>query len=184
MPNSEMPEAEAIERAKNGDDAGYEVLYRLHKRRVYSVCLRSTRSVPDAEDLTQEVFMLVYRRLSTFRGEASFGTWLYKVAINCVRMRLRENRPEVPLSVADPVGREYESRGCTLVLERAVLGQAIAKLSRSKRKVVLLHDVKGFTHREIAQCLGLAVSTSKSQLCRAHLLLRDVFGRSKRQSKR
>lgn len=182
MPNTEMPEAEAIERAKRGDDAGYEVLYRLHKRRVYSVCLRSTGSVPDAEDLTQEVFLLVYRRLSTFRGDASFGTWLYKIAINCVRMRFRESQPEVSLTVADPA-EEYGSRECTFAFERAVLGRALGNLSSSKRRVVLLHDVNGLTHREVADRLGLAISTSKSQLCRAHVLLREVFGRTTPKSK-
>lgn len=182
MPNTEMPEPEAIERAKHGDDAGYEALYRLHKRRVYSVCLRSTGSVPDAEDLTQEVFLLVYRRLSTFRGDASFGSWLYKIAINCVRMRFRDSRPEVSLSVVDPTG-EYGARECAFAFERAVLGRALGNLSSSKRRVVLLHDVNGLTHREVAECLGLAVSTCKSQLCRAHLLLRDEFGRAKPHSK-
>lgn len=182
MASTQMPEAEALERAKNGDNAGYEALYRLHRQRVYSVCLRSTGSVPDAEDLTQEVFLLVYRRLSTFRGDAAFGSWLYKIAINCVRMRFRDSRPEVSLGIVDP-GGEYGSGGRTSAFERAVLGRAIANLSTSRRRIVLLHDVKGLTHSEIAQCLGLAVSTCKSQLSRAHLLLRGAFGRAKQSAK-
>lgn len=171
-----MQEWEAIRRAKGGDDAGYEVLYRLHKRRVYLICLRSTRSVPDAEDLTQEVFLQVYRRLATFRGEAPFGSWLYKIAVNCSRMRFRRGRSEVSTGNTDAVEQEGGTRMSGLDLERALLGRAIAKLSRSKRRIVLLHDVEGLTHKEVARRLGLAVSTSKSQLSRAHLLLRKVFG--------
>lgn len=174
----EMAESEAIQRAMSGDESGYEALYHLHRRRIYSVCLRSAGNAPDAEDLTQEVFLQVYRRLSTFRGEAKFGSWLYRVAINCVRMRFRRSRPEVSLSVVDTTRREFGSQECAHPFERAVLGRAIGSLSSARRRVVLLYDVKGLTHKEIAQRLGVAVSTSKSQLCRAHLMLRDILGKN------
>ena len=179
---TEMPEGEAIRRAKDGDEAGYEVLYQLHKRQVYSLCLRYVGNVPDAEDLTQEVFLQVYRRLSTYRGDAAFGAWLHRVAINCVRMRFRTYRLERSLTVADPADGDYRARECAFPFERAVLGRAIANLSAAKRRIVLLHDVEGLTHTEVSQHLGLAVSTSKSQLCRAHLVLRRVFGGMKRNA--
>src|SRR5580700_4315082 len=87
-----MPEAEAVVKAKSGDARGYETLYHLHKRNIYSLCLRRTRNVSDAEDLTQEVFLQVHRKISSFRGEAKFASWLYRVALNFVHMHARRSR--------------------------------------------------------------------------------------------
>src|SRR5277367_29154 len=99
MSNPAMPEAEAIEKARNGDVTGYESLYHLHRSRVYSLCLRFTGNVSDAEDLVQEVFLQVYRKISTFRGDAKFGSWLHRVAVNLALMRFRRRRPrEVSLN--------------------------------------------------------------------------------------
>jgi RNA polymerase sigma-70 factor (ECF subfamily) len=181
-----MTEADAIERAKTGDVTGYNTLYQLHKRAVYTWCLRSTGNVSDAEDLTQEVFLQVYRKISTFRGDSKFGSWLYRVAFNLSRMQFRKRPHDVSLGCfgdvrPDPIASQITSRGrvCSIGLERVALAQAIRDLSKAKRNVVLLHDVKGLTHREVAAQLGLTISTSKSQLCRAHVLLRDVLGRTR-----
>jgi RNA polymerase sigma-70 factor (ECF subfamily) len=186
MQHTEITEAEAIERARNGDVTGYNVLYHLHKRRVYGWCLRSTRNVPDAEDLTQEVFLQVYRKISTLRSEAKFGSWLYRVTFNLAGMHSRNRPHDVSLSsfdavTPDPVGLQtgFRAYAGSLALERAVLAQAISSLSEAKRNVILLHDVEGFTHREIASHLDLAVSSSKSQLCRAHVILRKALGSTK-----
>ncbi len=183
MLNIEMSEAEAIEKARTGDVSGYEGLYHLHKQRVYAWCLRFTGNVSDAEDLTQEVFLQVFRKLSTFRGNAKFGSWLYRIAINLSGMQFRRRPQEVSLSSfgevkEDQLGPDLSSRSCicSFALERMVLRQAIGSLSKARRSVVLLHDVKGFTHAEVAQHLGLAVGTSKSQLSRAHLTLRNILG--------
>jgi len=115
MSGNEMPEAEAIEKARNGDVRGYESLYRMHRSRVYSLCLRFTGNTFDAEDLAQEVFLQVYRKISTFRGDAKFGSWLYRVVVNLVLMHFRRRRPpEVSLNsprtlpeLSNPIGCDH-----------------------------------------------------------------------------
>jgi RNA polymerase sigma-70 factor (ECF subfamily) len=190
MQNTEITEVDAIELAKNGDVTGYNVLYHLHKRRVYAWCLRSTRNVPDAEDLTQEVFLQVFRKISTFRSEATFGSWLYRVTFNLAGMHARKRPHDVSLTSFDSVKPDTVEvhtgpRGyaTAFALERAVLAQAISSLSKAKRAVILLHDVEGLTHGEVASHLGVAVSTSKSQLCRARLILRNALGSTEKQSR-
>jgi RNA polymerase sigma-70 factor, ECF subfamily len=184
MSGGEMPEAEAIERARNGDVRGYESLYYLHRTRVYSLCLRFTGNSSDAEDLAQEVFLQVYRKISTFRGDAKFGSWLYRVAMNLVLMHFRKRRPrEVSLNAPrtpnpDPMQSQLRARSGSgsFLVERVALGRALGSLSKAKRSVVLLHDVNGFTHGEVGRRLGLAAGTSKSQLHKAHLELRGMLG--------
>jgi RNA polymerase sigma-70 factor (ECF subfamily) len=185
MLGSEMPEAEAIEKARNGDVRGYESLYHLHRSRVYSLCLRLTGNTSDAEDLAQEVFLQVYRKISTFRGDAKFGSWLYRVAMNLVLMHFRRRRPrEISLNAPRTLnsdGMQSQPRGqswtSSFLVERVALGRALGSLSKARRSVVLLHDVNGFTHGEVGQRLGLAAGTSKSQLHKAHIELRDMLGR-------
>jgi RNA polymerase sigma-70 factor, ECF subfamily len=184
MSGSEMPEAEAIERARNGDVRGYESLYHLHRSRVYSLCLRFTGNVSDAEDLVQEVFLQVYRKISTFRGDAKFGSWLYRVAMNLVLMHFRKRRPrEISLDASQtldpgPMQSQLHEQSWTssFLVERVALGRALGSLSKAKRNVVLLHDVDGFTHGEVGRRLGLAAGTSKSQLHKAHVELRGMLG--------
>ena len=154
-----MPEAEAIERARNGDVAGYESLYHLHRSRVYSLCLRFTGNTSDAEDLAQEVFLQVYRKISTFRGDAKFGSWLHRVAVNLALMRFRRRRPrEVSLeyspdaesgsiALQSPLRDQFWTS--SFLVERVALGRALGSLSKARRSVVLLHDVNGFTHGEV-----------------------------------
>ena len=97
-----LSEAEAIERAKQGDAEAFELLYDLHKRRVYSLCLRMTANTAEAEDLTQEAFLQLFRKIATFRGESAFSTWLHRMAVKCVLMRLRKKGlPLVPLDDSD-----------------------------------------------------------------------------------
>jgi RNA polymerase sigma-70 factor (ECF subfamily) len=184
MSGTAMPEAEAIEKARNGDVAGYESLYHLHRRRVYSLCLRFTGNVSDAEDLAQEVFLQVYRKISTFRGDAKFGSWLHRVAVNLALMRFRRRRPrEVSLNIPQtlkpgPLPSPLRDQFCTrsFLVERVALGRALESLSKARRSVVLLHDVNGFTHGEVGERLGVAAGTSKSQLHKAHVELRGILG--------
>ena len=90
LQGGELSESEAIERAKQGDGDAFETLYDLHKRRVYSLCLRMTANAAEAEDLTQEAFLQLFRKIGTFRGESAFSTWLHRMAVNVVLMRLRK----------------------------------------------------------------------------------------------
>ncbi len=175
---------ELVERAKTGDEDAVERLYHLHSRRVYGVCLRMTSNQAEAEDLTQEVFLQAFRKLRTFRGEAAFSTWIYRIAINLVLMRLRRKpRPEVSFDeITEPNGgssRMPKSIGCadpTRDLVAALsLRRALEQLPAGFRKVFILHDIQGYGHNEIAELTGRSVGNSKSQLTRARRRLRELL---------
>lgn len=177
-------EAQAIEEAKKGNAAAFEVLYNAHKRRVYSLCLRMTGDPADAEDLTQEAFLQMFRKIGTFRGEAAFSTWLHRLSVNLVLMRLRK-RGLVTSSLEEAPGgegeeprtREYGSWDPTLSssVERVALERAIQALPAGYRLVFHLHDVEGYEHKEIAGMIGCSVGNSKSQLHKARMKLRDLL---------
>jgi RNA polymerase sigma-70 factor, ECF subfamily len=174
----DLDENEAIDKAKTGDAEGHEKLYRLNKPRVYSLCLRYTGNASDAEDLTQEVFLQVYRKIAGFRGEAKFASWLYRVAMNVTMMHLRKRRLR-EVSLENSMGVAVEATQPSIVsfpLERLAIRRALASLSKGRRSVLVLHDIKGLTHGEVSRLLGLTVSTSKSKLRAAHLELREILG--------
>jgi RNA polymerase sigma-70 factor, ECF subfamily len=171
-----------VDKAKDGDMGAFERLYTLYKYSVYVLCLRLTRDVLDAEDLTQEVFLQAHRKVSSFRGEATFGSWLYRVAINVTMMHLRKRHPEeVPLDVLElpscpkSSATQLESHPQGDPVARMALVRALGNLSKGRRTLVILHDLKGLTHREVAQRLGVTVNTSISQLYQAHRKLRDIL---------
>src|ERR1700756_198485 len=153
-------EAEAIERAKNGDADAFSKLYSLHKRRVYTLCLRMLGNVSEAEDMTQEAFLHLYRKIGSFRGESAFSTWLHRLTVNLVLMRLRKKSPPV-VSIdapSDPddettLPSHFELGAPDLVLEgaidRIILERCIEHLPAGFRKVFVLHDIRGYQHREI-----------------------------------
>ena len=179
-----LNEAQAIERARAGDPAMFEGLYRLHSRRVYALCLRMVKDTTEAEDLTQETFLLVFRKLHTFRGESAFSTWLHRLTINLVLMRLRKKSPPVVPIEAPSDPDEETSRPSSLELgapdlalegaiDRIMLQRCIERLPAGFRKVFVLHDIQGYRHREIANLLGRSVGASKSQLHKARRRLRE-----------
>jgi RNA polymerase sigma-70 factor (ECF subfamily) len=162
-----------------GEIQPFEELFKVHHRRVYAVCLRMTGNAAEAEDLTQEVFLQMFRKLATFRGESTFSTWLHRLTVNHVLMHFRKRRsrrerltedsevPERPVSPGVP--------GSSPVLDRIALNEAILKLSPGYRAVFFLHDVEGLQHGEIAEILGCSVGTSKSQLHKARMKLRGLL---------
>jgi len=180
-------EAEAIERAKQGDEEAFELLYHLHKRRVYSLCLRMTANTAAAEDLTQEAFLQLFRKIGTFRGESAFSTWLHRMAVNVVLMQLRKKG--LPLvSLEETIETEEESPkkepGAEDVrlagsINRLQLEQAIGDLPPGYRMVFLLHDVEGYEHNEIAEMVGCSIGNSKSQLHKARMKLRELLKTSR-----
>jgi len=182
-----LSEAEAIERAKQGDEKAFEALYHLHKRRVYSLCLRMTANTAAAEDLTQEAFLQLFRKIGTFRGESAFSTWLHRMAVNVVLMQLRKKG--LPLvSLEETMETEEESPkkepGAEDVrlagsLNRLQLEQAIGDLPPGYRMVFLLHDVEGYEHNEIAEMVGCSIGNSKSQLHKARMKLRELLKTSR-----
>ena len=165
--------------------AAFEEVYRTYHRRVYAQCLRMTRSVAEAEDLTQEVFIQLYRKLQTFRGESLFTTWLHRLTTNAVLMHFRKTaaRPEQATDDAETlnsfVGGTPNHNSSSLI-DRIALDEAIEQLSPGYRAVFILHDLEGYEHHQIGKMLGCAVGTSKSQLHKARLKLRRLLYPRKR----
>jgi RNA polymerase sigma-70 factor (ECF subfamily) len=188
---SQPPESVAIRRAQQGDAEAFEDLYRRHKGRVYSLCLRMLGNVAEAEDMTQEAFLQLFRKIHTFRGESAFSTWLHRLAVNVVLMHLR--RKVLPqISLDETVETDQPGEGVKwepgaedplLVgsLDRVVLDDAIQQLPPGYRLVFVLHDVEGFEHNEIAVMLGCSIGNSKSQLHKARLRLREFLRQARRK---
>jgi RNA polymerase sigma-70 factor (ECF subfamily) len=176
-------ETRAIEAARNGDGSAFEVLYNLHKRRVYSLCLRMVNDAAEAEDLTQEAFLQLFRKIGTFRGESAFSTWLHRLTVNLVLMRLRK-KGLWTMSLDDTGNDPDDSRpmeigtadnALTGSVDRITLDRAIGSLPPGYRLVFQLHDVEGYEHQEIATMVGCSVGNSKSQLHKARMKLRDLL---------
>jgi RNA polymerase sigma-70 factor (ECF subfamily) len=170
-----------VDNALTGDAmSGFEQLYRKHYRRVYSICLRMTGNVAEAEDLTQEVFIQLHRKLGSFRGEAAFTTWLHRLTVNQVLMHFRKRSVRSELTtddgeVPDSVDPDTVNPEAMPIVDRISLECAIAKLPPGYRTVFVLHDVEGYEHEEIAKLLGCSAGTSKSQLHKARLKLRRLL---------
>lgn len=169
-------EADDVRRAAGGDHAAFERLYRGHVGRIYSLCVRMVDE-QSADDLTQEVFIRAWQKLETFKGQSQFGTWLHRLAVNHVlSRRTTQRKREARHAAGDGLltrmtAPSARSSGHALDLEKAM-----KRLPTRARDVFVLYDVEGFTHDEIAHSLGVSVGTSKSQLHRARMLLREHLG--------
>jgi RNA polymerase sigma-70 factor (ECF subfamily) len=175
---------EIIQRAQKGDPDAFAQLYAAHKKRVYSLCLRMVHNPEEAEDLMQEAFLQVFRKLHTFRGDSAFSTWLHRVTVNVVLMSLRRKpwretpleeigRPEADESVPAEMGTDDER--LTHSLDRIALERALDELPPGYRMVFALHDVLGYEHQEAAEMLGCSAGNCKSQLHKARMKLRSVL---------
>jgi RNA polymerase sigma-70 factor (ECF subfamily) len=182
----EFPEAEAIRLAQQGDERGFERIYRLHSQRVYALCLRMMRgNAAEAEELTQESFLQLFRKIGTFRGESAFSTWLHRLAFNIVLMRLRKRSYQVvsmdemlEQGEATPGLHEYiggPDQRLSGSVDRMDLEWALKQLPRGYRAVFILHDVQGYEHNEIAAIRGCSLGNSKSQLHKARARLRQLL---------
>jgi RNA polymerase sigma-70 factor (ECF subfamily) len=180
-----MTEAEAIRFAQQGDASAFEHIYRLHSRRVYALCLRMVGNPAEAEDLTQDAFLQLFRKIGTFRGESAFSTWLHRLSVNVVLMKLRKKTlPETSLEEStDPEdeanGPRREIGGPDLLLtgsiDRVHLERAIEQLPPGYRQVFVLHDVQGYEHNEFAGLMDCSIGNSKSQLHKARMRLRELL---------
>lgn len=177
-------EADAIQLAKSGDSAGFEYLYNLHRLRVYALCLRMATNPTEAEDLTQDTFLQVFRKIHSFRGDSGFSTWLHRVAVNVVLMRFRRKK-RVEVSLDEPLETSdgshgtnpdpgQEDLGLAGTIDRVVLERALERLPDGYKRMFVLHDVQGYEHHEIASILGCSVGNSKSQLHKARLRMRAL----------
>lgn len=162
------------------DMSGFDELYTKHYRRVYSLCLRMTGNTAEAEDLTQEVFLQLHRKLKSFRGDAAFTTWLHRLTVNHVLMHFRKRRVRSEIGtddgeMPDQVDPESDNPQAMPIIDQISLTTAIGKLPPGYRKVFVLHDVEGYEHEEIARILSCSSGTSKSQLHKARLKLRKLL---------
>jgi RNA polymerase sigma-70 factor (ECF subfamily) len=167
-------------RVAGGDMQAFEELYNRYHRRVYTLCLRMTNDVAEAEDLAQEIFIHVYRKIGSFRGESTMMTWLHRVTVNKVLMHFRKNSVRRERTTNDgespePVVKGAETPSQTLAVDRIALDRAIAQLPPGYRAAFILHDVEGYEHAEIARICGTAVGTSKSQLHKARKKLYELL---------
>lgn len=157
-----------------------EEIYRRHRRSVYGLCLRMTRNVAEAEDLTQDVFVHLYHALGSFRGDSALSTWIHRLTVNHVLMHFRKtvSRREQTTEDGGPPpekvtgGLEASRR---TPLDRVALEKAIGKLPSGYRTVLILHDVEGYEHAEVARMCGITAGTSKSQLHKARMRLRQLL---------
>jgi RNA polymerase sigma-70 factor (ECF subfamily) len=176
---------EAIRLAQQGDAAAFESIYQMHSRRVYALCLRMVGDAVEAEDLTQEAFLQLFRKIHTFRGESAFSSWLHRLTANIVLMRFRKKRPTT-VSLDEMVRPDDEKERSafetgapdlrlTGLFDRVNLHTALAQLPEGYKSMFLLHDVHGYEHNEIAAMLGCSVGNSKSQLHKARKRLRELL---------
>ncbi len=163
-----------------GDMQAFEQIYERHNRRVYSLCLRMTGSVQEAEDLAQEVFIQLFRKIGSFRGDSAFTTWLHRLTVNQVLMHFRKRNVKLEQTTEDGetpvqvvVGTANPNK--MPVVDRIALDRAIAQLPPGYRTVFTLHDIEGHEHEEISRLLGCSVGTSKSQLHKARMKLRMLL---------
>lgn len=180
----DVSQLDLVRRAQAGDEEAFATLFQQHKSRVYSVCLLMTKDAADAEDLTQEAFLQVFRTVGSFRGDAAFSTWLYRVAVNTVLMKLRRRKSPATVSLDEPVNTESPSLKRDIgkndpdligVVDRIALRRAIDELPEGCRMIFALHEVEGYQHHEIAELLNCSIGNSKSQLHKAKLKLRDLL---------
>ena len=170
------PDAELVARCRAGDSDAFELLYREHSPRLFALARRMTGSPQESEDLLQEIFLQVHRKLDSYRGEAALGTWLYRLAIRqCLdflrsrqgKMRAASRPLEDDCTLLPPT---RETHGARIDIERAV-----ARLPEGCRVAFVLHDVEGLEHKQIGEMLGVSESTSKSQVFKARIKLRAML---------
>src|ERR1700739_4331379 len=190
-PLKALTKGKAIRWAQAGDAAAFEFLYGLHSRRVYALCLRMVSNPSDAEDLMQEAFLQLFRKIGTFRSESAFSTWLHRMTVNVVLMRLRKKA--LPVASLEETTEPDEDGGgprkdvgapdlrLSGAVDRVNLERSIEKLPPGYRTVFVLHDVQGYEHNEIADIMGCSVGNSKSQLHKARTRLRDLLQEEIRQ---
>jgi RNA polymerase sigma-70 factor (ECF subfamily) len=171
--------ASLVARARGGDQSAFESVYRMHAAQVFGVCLRLAGDRREAEELAQDAWVRAWERLATFRGDATFGTWMHRLTVNLLLDRRRSDARWRRRVVSMEEDGQAERRPATAAPAgaRLDLERAVATLPDGARLVFLLHEVDGYKHREIADRLGVAVGTVKAQLHRARKLLKDALER-------
>ncbi len=179
---TKLSDYELTQASSKGDMVAFEEVYNRHHRRVYAICLRMLKNTNEAEDLTQDVFIQLHRKIGSFRGDSAFTTWLHRLTVNQVLMHFRKRTVKFEKTTEEgetPVQmvRGSERPGKMPVVDKIAIQNAIKQLPNGYRNVFLLHDVEGLEHEEVARILGCSVGTSKSQLHKARLKLRKLLTR-------
>jgi RNA polymerase sigma-70 factor (ECF subfamily) len=185
------PEADLIADALQGDSESFGELYQRHSRRIFYLCYRMVNDIDLAEDLTQEAFVHAFRRLRTFRQESRFTTWMHRIAVNTVLMFIRKRNSSIRECPLDPAfgteeeppfeGQTYGKADdvLTMTTDRVALQRAIEDLPPGYRLTLVLHDIHGYEHQEIAEIFGCTTGNTKSQLHKARLRLRAAIGQNR-----
>jgi RNA polymerase sigma-70 factor, ECF subfamily len=185
---TELNDADVVRLAQQGDADAFERIYQLHSRKIYNLCLRMTGDRTEAEDLTQDVFLQLLRKIDTFRGESAFSTWLHRMSVNIVLMRFRK-KPIADASLdtitnsgeeSSTLPKEFGQPDLRLngVIDRIALQGAISGLPLGYKTMFILHDIQGYNHDEIAEMFGCSVGNSKSQVHKARMRLRELLQRA------
>ena len=180
MSPSKESDLALVARCRGGDLGAFEELYKAHAGRLYSLAFRMLGNTADAEDLLQEIFLSAHRKLESFRGDAALGTWLYRLAMNQIldHVRSRAARAGQLTDALDDASTLPDGSGHRLAdraVDRIDLERALGELPDGCRAAFVLHDVEGLEHKEIADVLGIAEGTSKSQVHKARLRLRKLL---------
>lgn len=170
--------------ASGGNLAAFELIYQRYHRRTFSLTMRMTNNTSEAEDLTQEVFIQLFRKSGSFRGDSAFSTWLHRLTVNQVLMHFRRRSVKNEKVSDDGEMPEQTVHGTANpnkmpVVDRIALKKAIGELPNGYRSVFILHDIEGYEHEEVARIMGISVGTSKSQLHKARLKLRGLLIKQK-----
>jgi RNA polymerase sigma-70 factor, ECF subfamily len=183
----ELPESAVICMAQRGDAGAFERLYQVHSGRVYALCMRMLRNPDEAEDSTQEVFLHVFRKIQGFRGASAFSTWLHRVAVNTVLMRIRGSKQDKAALAENTEGTDENGNAMARrelgapdlhlegYIDRVALENAIQQLPPRCKLMFVLYDIQGYAHNEIAKLLGCSVGNAKSQLHKARVRLRKLL---------
>ena len=168
-----------VARCQAGDVEAFETIYRQHASRLYTLACRMAGSPEDGEDLLQEIFLQAYRKLGSFKGDATLGTWLYRLALNHCLDYVRSRRAKMnklTSAIEGEIACEPAARRETPIA-RLDLERAVERLPEGCREAFVLHDVEGFDHKEVGKLLGIAEGTSKSQVFKARMKLRALLGK-------
>ena len=181
-----MKEVDEIQPLIEDDQQAFDELYQKYHERVYSICFRMTQNAFESEDLTQDVFIRLFQTIGSFRGESAFTTWLYRLTVNLVLMHFRKRKRrvdqingngELPAYIVPGSQNPKRMR----IVDRILLSEVITKLPDGYRQAIILHDVQGLQHKEIAEARGRSVGTSRSQLHRGRAMLRELIAGSSQQ---
>lgn len=175
-----MKKVDEIQPLIEDDQQTFHELYQKYHKRVYSICFRMTQNASESEDLTQDVFIRLFRTVGSFRGESAFTTWLYRLTVNLVLMHFRKHKRrldqingkgELPAYIVP--GSQDPKR--MRIVDRILLSEVITKLPKGYRQAIILHDIQGLQHKEIAEARGRSVGTSRSQLHKGRAMLRELI---------